>query len=404
MRFHPHFIILSAALLVVLLADPQKVYARGEISDPVTDYLFGQQINFHASLETDQTLSDAVIYIQLEGINQPRPVQANFTPLDANIYRLDYSYPLQNQPLRAFSKINYRFSARFASGQALDGPEWTFYYVDNRFNWQNLSETPFLVHWYEGDLSFAQMVLDDAQNGLLKIQSLLNLPAPSQIDLYIYADPAAMQDTLTFTDNNWVAGHADPDLSVVVVALPFGPDQGLLTEQRVPHELMHILLYHKTGFGYSKLPTWLNEGLASAAELYPNPDYQILLENAYEKHSLLPMLSLCQSFPRDAANTLLAYAQSASFTNYLYRSYGATSLQILVDNYANGVDCDRGAQLALNQSLTQLENQWRREIFGEKNLSNVLLPLLPWLIVSVGVLIIPISLALVQLRRRRRDE
>ncbi len=160
---------------------------------------------------------------------------------------------------------------------------------------------------------------------------------------------------------DWVAGHADPDLGVILVTLPEGPEQPLLVEQRVPHELMHVLLYQSNQLGYANLPAWLNEGLASNAELDPNPDYRILLEDAAKKNSLIPLANLCVSFPRDAYGALLSYAEAASFVKYLHDSYGVSGLTSLTQAYNNGLDCNQGAEQALGKSLVQLQRSWERD-------------------------------------------
>jgi hypothetical protein len=220
------------------------------------------------------------------------------------------------------------------------------------------------------------------------------------VDIYIYPNAAEMKATLDLSGVNWVAGHADPDLGVMAVALPAGPEQRLLMDQRIPHELMHILTYQSMGQTYANLPVWLSEGLASIAELYPNPDYQVLLNNAQKKDSLLAMSSLCQAFPRDASSALLAYAQSASFTRYLYNKFGISGFQALLDRYADGLDCGRAVESALRHSLVQLERQWRQETFAENVSLKALNNLLPWFVLLLAALAAPLSLTLGRLRRR----
>ena len=70
-------------------------------------------------------------------------------------------------------------------------------------------------------------MLDVADAGQERIQDLLALPMPRKLDIYVYADPETMQSALSPGSENWVAGHADPDLGVILVTLPEGPEQRL---------------------------------------------------------------------------------------------------------------------------------------------------------------------------------
>jgi hypothetical protein len=213
-----------------------------------------------------------------------------------------------------------------------------------------------------------------------------------------------MQETLLLAGQNWAAGHADPDLAVMVVALPVGPDQVLLTEERIPHELMHIMLYQSNPKAYEKLPAWFNEGLASISELVPNPDYQVLLETASKKGTLIPIASLCRGFPVDISGAQVAYAEATGFTRYLYRQYGSSSLQTLLGNYADGLECSRGVDVSLKISLAQLDSNWRATIFGTPPPSPLSGAVWSWFVLLGVVLAIPLILTILGLRKRAPGE
>jgi hypothetical protein len=289
-----------------------------------------------------------------------------------------------------------------ADGESYTSEVFTFYYEDNRYEWHTLKDALFTVHWYEGEVSFAQTVLDNAQAGLVRARSLLPFPEIQPMNIYVYASGLEMQSTLRLGGLRWIAGHADPDLGVMVVSLPAGPDQHRETERQIPHELMHLLLYQYVGQTYYDLPTWLKEGLASANELHPNPDYYTILTSAIEKGTMIPLSSFCQSFPQDSS-IYLAYAEADSFTRYLYQVYGSAGLDTLLRSYVQGSGCINAPAIALGVSLDQLEKDWRRETFGENALLSALANLLPWAILLVVVLAVPLFLTLASLRSRKRE-
>lgn len=391
------------AILAVLLSGffpLTSAQARLQIVDATVTYIFGGKATFQARLQTDVPIKTATLSIRPQG--DARPQVETLTP-DAR-GNLVYQYDLASNPLRAFSKVDYWFTAADQDGTEITSPVLTFKYEDNRFAWKKMDVKPFSVHWYVGDENFALGVLDTAQQGLLRIQSLLPLQTPDQVDIYIYASTNEMQETLLLAGRDWVAGHADPDLGVTVVALPAGPDQGLLTQERIPHELMHIMLYQANPGAYNKLPVWFNEGVASISELVPNPDYQVLLETADKKDALIPIASLCQVFPVDISGAQLSYAESSSFTRYLYHQFGSSGLQTLIGAYANGLECSRAVDVSFKTPLAQIESDWRLTIRGSSAPGQLTTNVWPWFLILGLVLGVPLVLALVGLRKRQGSD
>ncbi|HZU85924.1 MAG TPA: peptidase MA family metallohydrolase, partial [Anaerolineaceae bacterium] len=205
---------------------------------------------------------------------------------------------------------------------------------------------------------------------------------------------------LALINASWVAGHASPEFATVLVSLTPSPSQRLEMERQLPHEITHILLYQAYGANYSRLPQWFNEGLASLSELYSNADYKRALQKAVQSNSLIPMESLCNGFPRESSGAYLAYAQSESFTRFLFQKYGNASLQELAALYADGVDCQQGIQTVYKTSLDQLELRWKQEYLGMDAELLAWQSLLPYLAILLFVLIPIIAGGLWILRRK----
>lgn len=388
-------------LLPALFSWTGPVRASVAVTDLQVAYEFGQAINFTARLDSDQPVEKVTLFFQAENDTHTTLGEAAINPQQDQTYSLEYVHQISDYPLRAFAWIDYRWDVTLQDGTRVQGLPNRFYYRDNRFAWNSLQEQPFTVYWYEGELEFAQAVLDAAQQGMIQMQNLIPMPLPTTLDIYVYGDSQTMMPALRQGSADWVAGHADPDLGVVIVALPPGPERNLLAQQRVPHELMHILLYQTTNLGYRNLPTWLNEGLASLAEVYPNSDYEILLQSASKNETLLPLNSLCRTFPRDASGALLSYAESASFVRYLHSAFGTSGLEALLTQYANGLDCERGAQRALGKGLAQLERQWRRDVLAEDTAATTANNLLPWVVLLSAALAAPTIVIALRLRQAR---
>jgi hypothetical protein len=210
------------------------------------------------------------------------------------------------------------------------------------------------------------------------------------VDVYVYASAVDLQNALFLGGEQWQGGHANPKLGVVMVAIPPGPGQSIDMETLIPHELAHVMLYRSVGGGYSSLPVWLNEGIASMAELYPNPDYAQALTLASQNGSLLPFADLCDSFPPDASRAYLAYAESQSFVGFLRDTYGIPALFSLASAYADGLSCDQGVVRVLNTSLANLDTRWRESELGANVVGVVFRNMLPYLGLLVFLLLIPL--------------
>lgn len=246
------------------------------------------------------------------------------------------------------------------------------------------------VHWYEGDADFGQKALETAQAGLASIVRFIPSDLEQPIEIFIYDSSEALQSALVPSQENWIAGHADPALGIVRVLIEPGPQQGITLEQRIPHELMHVMLYRHVGPGYKNLPGWLREGMATMAEMYPNADYDRVLEEAVTNNVLIPLKDLCVSFPEDMPQAFLAYAESRSFTGFLSKTYGSSGLQNLAAAYADGMDCERGTERVFGVSLSNLEQKWRSSLRGENPLLPAFQNISPYLVLLCLVLIIPL--------------
>jgi len=387
-------LIIAITLANVLFAAPARAQA-GEF--PVrARYTFGEQITFTGVLPLGSKTESATLFFLAQGELKTRSGTATVDSAG----QVRYVANLDDDPIRAFSTVAYWFEVALKNGQTLKSERGSLYYEDNRFEWRKRASADFRVHWYEGDDEFAQSLLDVAELGLENIQKYLPLKLNKPVELYAYASAQEMRVSLQTLGNNWVGAHADPQLGVMLVSLPRSPEQRLEMERQIPHELMHLLLYQWLGVGYGNLPIWLNEGLASVAELYPNPDYLTLLDKANDDDKLLPLTSLCQTFPRDASGAFLAYAQATSFTRYLHQQFGSTGLEKLARAYADGLSCERGVQTALGSTLPQLERSWRGEAFREDALLKVLAKLAPWLVLLLALFV---SLGFVLIGSKRKS-
>ena len=317
-------------------------------------------------------------------ISQGRPIQLNDEGYAE--YHLDASQTI----LRPFSFVRWHYQFTLADGSTIQSENFFVPYNDNRFEWQKLESGAVRVMWYRGDAAFGQNVLNTALMGLQTINQIVPPELSQPVDIYVYASQNDLPPNLSLSGETWLAGHADPAQGVIVVLIEPGSNQNIITEQRIPHELAHVMLYRSLGAGYSNLPAWLNEGIAMQAELYVNSDYDRVLMDASAHDELIPIRDLCASFPSNSAEAFLAYAEARSFTTYLRGNYGSDGLLNLARIHATGVDCERGVERAFGVSLAKLEMDWRTSVLGQNTLGSTLKNLTPYLVLLLVVIFVPL--------------
>ena len=397
MRTLANLLLLSA----LLFGSTEQVEAQAgiDIRDVQVEHDFGEEIRFSAQVESPNPIKEILLIFR--DVNEENTRVISIEADDEG--RISYSYDAREDLLHPFANIIFWFQIALESGESQTSEDFSFVYMDNRFEWETREENNLRVHWSEGDEAFGLAALDTARNGLAGIQSLFSVDNAQPIDIYIYASPADLQNALFMGGETWVAGHASPALGIVFVSISPGTQEKILMEQQIPHELAHILLYRYVGENYNHLPTWLLEGTASIAELYPNPDYQLALNRAVENNTLLPIADLCHPFPRDASQAFLAYAEAESFTRYLHTNFGTSGLDDLIIAYADGLSCEAGAMRVFDKSLTYLDSNWQESVLGANLLGVAWRAVLPYVLILALLLATPLAVSISALRKRRID-
>jgi len=377
------FVVVTASIL--FNARQAKAQSGVELGNVHASVMFGEGITFLATIKASIQIQNVsiVIFDEAQGLThvQPLEIRADGTT--------EYFFDTRQNILRPFTNVRWSYQFTLADGNTFQSETFFIRYDDDRFTWQTLEAGSIRLHWYNGDVNFGQAALNSAQSGLQSISALLPLDLARPVDIFIYANAGDLRGTLYSESEAWVAGHANSAVGVVMVVIEPGANQSIFMEQRIPHELMHVMLYRSIGAGYNNLPAWLREGTATLAEVNPNPDYDRVLTAAGANNTLIPIRDLCVSFPPNADTAFLAYAESRSFTNYLQNAYGSAKLLSLVSIYADGVDCERGTENAYGVSLSKLEMDWRASALGQNAILPALRNLSPYLILLCLILLIP---------------
>jgi hypothetical protein len=393
-----------ALLLAIAFISTNTRPALGQegitLEDPGVTITFGQTINIHAKIKSALPVKQASLLFR--GINEDVTHVESVQVADDGAVSFTYDASLNIIP--PFSEVVFWFQATLSDGKTYTSNPNTFFYNDSRFPWRETTRANVTIHWYAGDDAFGAAALDAAGTGMLAMREVIPISLTDPIHVYIYSNPTDLQNTLMLGGEEWVGGHASPKIGVVLVAIAPDASQKINMETKIPHELAHIMLYRALGKNYANQPTWLVEGISSMMEVYPTPDYEVALNSASEKDSLISFDQLCDSFPGDSGSAFLAYAQSRSFVTYIRETYGTSGLNRLISSYSDGQNCEIGATSALGTPLSQLDTRWREDVLGQNTAGVALRNLAPFMLILMLVLIVPLWGTIDMLRQRRLRE
>ena len=399
---HPRKLVFRVfmTLLMVVSIPLNMSQAQGgiDVENATVAVSFGQSITFMAKIKSSIPIQQASLIFR--GVNET--VTRVETVQVAEDGSVSFTYDASQNVFPPFSPIVFWFQATLSDGQTYTSAPITFLYNDNRFPWREMAQGNVTVHWYAGDDAFGATALNAAGVGILAMSEFIPVSLTEPVNIYIYSNVTDLQNTLMLGGETWTGGHANPELGMVLVAVAPGSSQSIEMESVIPHELAHVMLYRALGEKYDKQPAWLLEGIASIVERYPNPDYARALEIASKNNSLLSFDALCNNFPADAGSAFLAYAQSQSFVTYIRKTYGTSGLGRLTDAYGDGFSCELGATNALGTPLSQLDSRWREDVLGQNTLGVAARNLLPFILLMLLVLVVPIWGAIDALLQRRK--
>jgi citrate lyase gamma subunit len=240
-----HRSILSILVAAWVLLNVKLVGAQAGVEMELSaSYQFGEHVTFTARLISPLQVQKASIFIHdsTQVITHAQPVTFN----DQGIS--EFRFDTRQNLLRPFTTVLWRYELTLADGSVLQSATGSIRYDDDRFAWQTLPADPLHIHWYQGDDDFGTSALNAAQAGIQNIRRFFEPDLSQPVDIFIYANEGDLRGTL-YGAEAWVAGHADTAAGVVMVTIEPGSDQGIRMEQRIPHELMHVLFLARSARG-----------------------------------------------------------------------------------------------------------------------------------------------------------
>ena len=355
--------LLLIVFIALLLALPGIALAQDEITiiSSSTSSAFPYGINFNLEAESDVQITDIDLKYRLKRLSLvpvSYRVDVDFTPG----VRVAASWTwnmLETGGLPPGAELEYWWLIEDASGHRIETSPASLKFDDVRYDWNSLTSDQIVLYWYQGDQSFAQELMDAAQDALQRLASDTGVSLERAVSIYIYASAEDLLGALIFP-YEWYGGVAFYDFGIIAIGIPpYDLDWG---KTAMAHELAHLVV-HQSVFGpFGLLPEWLDEGLAVYTEGELRSDLRSSLDDAISEDELISVRSLASSFPTDPDEARLSYAESYSLVVFLLDNYGQDKMLDILDVFKQGSGYDEALIQVYGFDMDGLNELWRASL------------------------------------------
>ncbi len=342
---------ISVLIFAVLCPAAYGNHARAQQGDIIVQGIqheisFGQSITFYVEVQAVAGISRADLVFAEDGAPDVPVIPATCTER-GDITQATATLDLTQYTLTPFAGASYTWRITDRTGRTLETQSVRLQYADTRFDWETTARDTINIHTYGQADAQAEAMLNRAVITQSDIVRQLQTPALASIDIYLYADAAALSAGLRDTSE----AYADARHNVILLSIHPDPSRQLT------HALTQVYVANIVDEAF--VPAWLREGLALYFEAEPDAELRAAFAEHVANDTLYPLEALCPAFPSDRIGSAPAYAQSYEIVRYIESRYGPRGLHNLLAAYRRGASCRGGVIRGLGVSPEVLEHDWR---------------------------------------------
>ena len=264
------------------------------------------------------------------------------------------------------TEITYFFEIWDATGVVHRTSDEKIVYTDSRFQWVTLLSGPITVYYYgEGGETQAQLAVDAARKTLDQMAPLLGFDPSEPVRIVSYHSYGDMSAALPFRariveGSIRTEGIAFGDERVVLIPGFKSSVTGITS-----HEIIHLAVAEVTGRARSRVPAWLDEGLAEFGSLERSAEFDEALRLGILGDSVKPLWTL-GTFGVNPDDILIAYGQGQPVVRHLISNYGEAKVAELMQAIRGSFDIDQALERVYGFDQYGLDVEWRESVGLER--------------------------------------
>ena len=321
--------------------------------------VFPDRLIFRLQAESNKQITGVEIFYRISGTSVQNYGYPTFTPgtnvmADFSIKTSGTSY------IPSGVHIEYFYRITDSAGNLLETEQASIAYRDPKYAWQELHHGDLVVIWHDINRKHVEKVVLEAEKRLGQAKDLFGMDNANKMKAIIVNNIREAQSTFPFSSDmarrrHIFGGFAFGKYGLFMV-------HGINVDTMV-HEATHLLLDQSVNSKRTRIPDWLNEGLAMQFE--NNSSVHIAtISNAVIEDRLLKLKNM-DSVPGKPQDIRIFYAQSWSTVDYLIANYGRDRMRSLLTMINSGERIERALGSVYGISIDELEMLWREGLGNE---------------------------------------
>ena len=250
------------------------------------------------------------------------------------------------------TQITYFFELTSVQGKEYQSPQIKFHYLDPSINWKSTKSKHLTLIWHDRNEDDINSLIQDVNESNLHLTKLLNIPNRLPITGVILnnrqeANEAFPKISATASKEELYGGFAFSDYNTFLITG--------LSRDGIVHESTHLLIDQSLHSPSTRLPAWLNEGIAMYFENNHQTTGKIL--QAYSSGQLFDIRYM-DTVPGKPSEVRLFYLISESFVAYLFSEYGENKIKQLIINIDSGKSVEDAIFLTYEVNLQKIQSDW----------------------------------------------
>ena len=353
----------TCVLLAVGRAAPVRADTPVVVRSSAAEVNFPRDVSFQLEAESAAGISDVQLQVNTPGRRYGaavRNVRPSFAP--GQTVSASWTWPRYGNALPPGTVITYRWRITDTEGHVTETDQSTVRVQDSRHAWRELTDGAITVRWYRGNDRFGQDLLAAVRDSAERLTRLQGVDLQYPLTIHVYGSQQELYEAVPGVPR-WIGGISIPEFDTVIVGIE--PKDLAWGRRALTHEMTHQLVFQMTAHPTlgSRIPTWLNEGLAVVAEGETEGANRRLIDDAVAHDSLPTLRSLASSFSgRDGHLAGLSYAAAESAVRFILDEYGADAMRAMLHGLGDGLSPDEAAGRAYGLTLDQIEDAWRQKL------------------------------------------